>query len=203
MQVKKRYYLILLLVLIHVKHSFSQPLEENKETALISDTTTNKTIHNHKFILKFGTGLSSFWSNELNVFTYENELEYRFSNYFSTSLLADFGKNKAGTISFAQIAIDIFCSPFGNYKKNNIKFGFGVVRTFESEFKLYPVKIDNQVINYLYRKIDNNYIVGNVILQYSYSITDKFELGVEYCNNLDRFLDGYHTRLLINIGLKL
>ena len=93
--------------------------------------------------------------------------------------------------------------PLAISKKNNFKFGFGVVRTNDSEYAPNPVQINNHTINNLYRKVYNNDVIGNLVLQYSYAISKKMELGLKYSNKLYMADKAYHTRLLINVGLKI
>lgn len=200
--IKKLFFSLFLIVVVS-QISYSQLAGQFSETTIVIDTASERKIVHKKFIVKTGFGVSSSGSNQLNLYTYENEFEYRFSDYFSTTLHIDFSTKQTLTTSLIQGALNINCFPFGNFKKHNFGFGFGINGTYLSKLGPgEPIVFSNHKKEQ-YIKIDDTYMAVGVILKYVFKLSDKVDIGLNFNNLIEVYPDRKNFKLLMNLGYKL
>jgi len=148
---------------------------------LVAIITTNLIAQENssKFDYKLGTGISIMGSGDLFVLSFENELNYKLTNYISTSLGIGIGRS-VQTIdrnnNYLLGGLNLFVSPFRNDKKNNFKFGLGYTLINESvTYKVYITNPNNvwPIHNY-YSNVLNCF---NVIIEDEKKITSKYLIG--------------------------
>lgn len=123
-----------------------------------------------KFDFRVGIGYSILGTGDINVWNYENELNYKINNYFSSSISLNFGTNSDPSYysaSFLQGNINGFISPFKNNKTNDLRVGMG--------FTNYRISDHYTIEEYEYRK-DFGY---NIIIEDTYNLSDKFLIAVK------------------------
>ena len=134
----------------------------------------------HKFDFKIGSGLGLMGSGDLIALCFENELNYKLDNYFSTSISLGIGRsiefNKRHN-DYLQRSLNLFISPFRNDKKNNFKIGLGYSRinetvTYLSSWYYYP---DTYIDKFEYSGSSIN--AFNMIIENEYKITSRFLIG--------------------------
>ncbi len=134
----------------------------------------------HKFDFKIGSGLGFMGSGDLTALCFENELNYKLNNYFSTSLSLGIGRSKEYKErhnDYLQGSLNLFISPFRNDKKNNFKIGLGYTRinvtvaSFSSSY-YYP---DTYINQYNYNASSINGF--NMIIENEYKISSRFIIG--------------------------
>ncbi len=135
----------------------------------------------------------------------ENELNYFINNFFSTSISAGYGRSNSGvfeTSSFVQGNLNIYISPFKNSKKNDFRIGTGMSYMNISDAYLESVNYENGIIDEDYRFDNRNSIGINIILENTYSITDKIMLGLKLFTQPYKNGD-INSGLMLKLGLKI
>ena len=124
-----------------------------------------------KFDFRVGIGYSMLGTGDINTLNFENELNYKISNYFSSSVSLNFGVNSNPSFysaSFLQGNINGFISPFKNNQTNDLRIGMGLTSYRISDYLT--------IENYEYRK-DFGY---NVIIEDTYNLSDKFLIALKF-----------------------
>ena len=146
-------------------------------TVILNVTAQEQT---HKFDFKIGSGLGFMGSGDLTALCFENELNYKLNNYFSTSIGLGIGRSvefKENHNDYLQGSLNFFISPFRNDKRNNFKLGLGYTRinetvTYLSSSYYYP---DTYINKFEYSGISINGF--NMIIEDEYKITSRFLIG--------------------------
>ena len=92
----------------------------------------NPSVKNDKkFDFRFGSGWSLLGTGDYNCITFENELNYRLSRYFTTSASIGLGHSFAeasssGFSAYFEGNLNIFISPFRNNRINDFRIGGGL-----------------------------------------------------------------------------
>jgi len=162
-----------------------------------------------KFDIRFGAGWSLLGTGDLGAANFENEFNFKFSRYFTTSASFVYGRvaNDSPVVwtsyptngepysgvqhwytsaSFLQGNINIFISPFRNNRKNDLRIGGGisVYNIAEAYTQSYISMCEEWVPFY------GEYIIGweydkrtsfgwNIIIEDTYTIAGKFLVGVK------------------------
>jgi hypothetical protein len=159
-----------------------------------------------KLSFKFGTGLSFHGSGDMYALSFENELNYRISQYLSASFALDYGKSDFGVYvnsSFIQTNANFFVSPFKNTGKHILKLGTGISFMDVTDFMEASDRWIDGVIdrgNYTYDK--RNSIGYNLIIEYEHPFSDRFLIGFKLYNqpftNIDLVTGGF-----VKFGIKI
>jgi hypothetical protein len=159
-----------------------------------------------KFDIRFGVGTSLLGSGDMRTVMFENELNYFINNFFSTSISAGYGRSNSGvfeTSSFVQGNLNIYISPFKNSKKNDFRIGTGMSYMNISDSYLESVNYENGIIIDEDYRFDNRNSIGiNIILENTYSITDKIMLGLKLFTQPYKNGD-INSGLMLKLGLKI
>ncbi len=148
--------------------------------ALVATLSLTAQENTQKFDFKIGSGLGFMGSGDLIALCFENELNYKLNNYFSTSLSLSMGRSvefKGRHNDYLQGSLNIFISPFRNDKRNNFKIGLGYTRinetvTYLSSSYSYP---DTYINEFKYWGSSINGF--NMIIENEYKITSRFLIG--------------------------
>lgn len=146
-------------------------------TVIFNLTAQEKTP---KLDFKIGTGLGFMGSGDLTALCFENELNYKLNNYFSTSISLGFGRSIEfieRQNDYLQGSFNLFISPFRNDKRNNFKLGLGYTRINEAVTYLFSsFQYPNTYLNeFKYSGVSINGF--NMIIENEYKITSKFLIG--------------------------
>ena len=136
-----------------------------------------------KYDLRFGVGLSLLGTGDMRTINFENEFNNKFNPHFSNSISLNFGRSNWGvgeTASFIQGNLNIYWSPFKNNKRNDFRLGTGVsFFNISDAYMSFESYNGTQLIDKDY-VFDNRYSVGvNMIIENTYSINDRFILGLK------------------------
>ncbi|MBN1650752.1 MAG: hypothetical protein JW857_05460 [Bacteroidales bacterium] len=129
-----------------------------------------------KFDFKIGSGIGFMGSGDAMTLCLENELDYKLSNYFSTSIGIGIGRTSVSETrhnDYLQGSLNVFISPFRNDKRNNFRVGVGYTRINESITYLTYREQTTNIYHYFYNTING----FNLILENDYQITSRFLLG--------------------------
>jgi hypothetical protein len=137
----------------------------------------------NKLDLRLGTGVSLLGSGDMITFNFENELNVKINQYFSSSASINLGRSNYGvseTASFVQGNLNVFFSPLKNNKRFDFRVGTGLsyynisVAYESSQYWENGVLVDTDY------EFDNRNSLGfNIIIENSYLITDKFLVGLK------------------------
>ena len=151
---------------------------------IMSSLNISAQEYSNKFDFKTGTGLAFLGSGDVTIYSFENELNYKINNYFSTAV--SIGLGRGGHIDEYAIewgsqddyflgSISVFVSPFKNNKRHNFKLGGGYSFFHQAHAYVNRLSYTNQTKNYYY---DNTYAsLFNIILEYEYRINSRFMIG--------------------------
>lgn len=159
-----------------------------------------------KFDVKFGVGTSFLGSGDMTTINFENELNYKFSQYFSTSFTLNYGKSISGvyeTSSYIQENLNIFISPFKNSRKNDFRVGTGFSIMNISDTFVYQEEYGSGTEPSITYNFDKRNSLGfNIIIENTYSINDKFLIGLKLFSQ--PYTNGdINSGILLKCGLKL
>ncbi|MCX8472086.1 MAG: hypothetical protein ORN85_00410 [Sediminibacterium sp.] len=146
-----------------------------------------------KLDVRFGIGTSQLnYKNLINFSTFmiENEINYKFSKYFSVAgsigylISTGFQINNATfdlvNTNYFLINTNIFYSPFSNSRKNDFRIGFGptwiigyryIMGSARNNYGLYYINISEN--------IEYNVLAANFIIEDSYTIKEQFIVGLK------------------------
>ena len=176
---------------------------------LVSVTLFSQTKQNtgfSKFDLRTGTGISFLSSGDYMCINFENELNYKISNYFTTSATLDVGKNFTGDHSsamFIEGSLNLFISPCKNNGLNDFRVGSGI-----SVFNISDTYLSSSY--YYMGHYYNDYIFRNetafggalVIVEDTFRLNNRFSLGIKAF--LKAFFNGdMHHGAVLKFGVDL
>lgn len=169
-------------------------------------TQLNAQDANKKLDFKFGVGKSLLGTGDMRTINFENEINYKINNYFSSSFTLNFGYSDYGvfkTSTYFQGNLNVFISPFKNNKKNDFRIGTGlsIMNVFDS---YYIPHDDGVVLNqssaYYFDKRNSSGL--NIIIEDTYSFKGKYLIGLKLYSQ-PYFNGDLNTGILLKIGLKL
>jgi len=136
---------------------------------------------NEKLDLRLGAGVSLLGSGDMLTFNYENELNLKLNQYFTSSLSLNLGRSNSGvskTASFVQGNVNIFISPFKNNGRFDFRVGTGLTYYNVSDAYESSIQYEDGVLVDIDYEFDNRNSFGfNVIIENTYLFTDKFLIG--------------------------
>ncbi len=156
--------------------------------------------------VRFGVGMSLLGTGDMRTINFENEINNKFSPYFSNSVSLNFGRSNWGvfeTASFIQGNLNIYWSPFRNDKRNDFRIGTGLsfynVSDAYMSFESYS---NNQLVDRDYVFENRDSFGFNLIIENTFSVTDRFLLGLKlfsqpYLNN------DINSGAMLKFGVKL
>ena len=158
-----------------------------------------------RFDLRFGVGASVLGTGDMRTLMLENELNYFISNSFASSVSLGYGKSNNGvfeTASFVQGNLNIYFSPFKNNKRNDFRIGTGLTYYNVSDASMRSSEYVNGVLRQEHVFEDRNSVGANIILENTYSITEKLRVGIK------AFTQPYengdmNSGILLKLGIKL
>ena len=166
----------------------------------------------------FGVGIYKFNIYQDCLYSFENEINLRINDYFSSSFSLNYGKSfsnkevdRIKKETNLNCNINFFISPFKNTKKNNFRIGTGVTytnwtRIYSSGTVFYHIQYENgefiPVARFIYNLQEIKTIGLNFIIEDTYLIKDKFLIGFKAYNQFLKFDDDYISiGLLLKIGV--
>lgn len=160
----------------------------------------------NKLDFRLGTGVSLLGSGDMITFNYENELNLKLNQFFTSSLSINLGKSNQGVselATFIQGNVNIFISPFKNFKRNDFRVGTGLTFYNISDAYVSFLQYENDVL------VDRDYVLDhrqslgwNLIIENTYLLSEKFLVGLKLFtqpyNNGD-----INTGVMLKIGIRL
>ena len=136
-----------------------------------------------KLDLRFGIGTSLLGTGDMITIMLENEANFKLNRYFTLSGGVAYAKSIFGVFdqaAFIQLNSNIFISPFRNNRKNDFRVGTGLSWYSVSDVYLSSASYENgQLIDADYELGKRNSRGFNIIIENTYTITEKFLLGVK------------------------
>jgi len=137
----------------------------------------------NKFDIRVGVGTSLLGSGDLIAFNYENELNLKLNQYFTSSVSINLGRSSSGVYanaSFVQGNLNAFFSPFKNNKRFDFRIGTGLTYYSISDTRIISQYWQNGVLVDTDYELDNRNSLGfNINIESSYLITNKFLVGLK------------------------
>jgi len=159
-----------------------------------------------KFDIKFGIGISLLGTGDMTTINFENELNYKYNHHFSTSFTLNYGRSNSGvymTSSYIQGNLNIYISPFKNNRKNNFRIGTGlsIMNISDSHCIEQECGVGIKQSSPCHYNRRNSFGL-NIIIEDTYSINDRFLIGLKLFTQ--PYSNGdINSGLLIKCGLKL
>lgn len=133
--------------------------------------------------VRLGAGHSLLGTGDMRTFNYENELNIKLNNYFTSSVSINLGRSNYGdfeTASFTQGNLNFFISPFKNTRRFDFRVGTGVTYYNITDAYVAWQSWKNGVLVETKYEFDNRNSIGyNVILEGSYLMTNRFLIGLK------------------------
>ncbi|MCT4665493.1 MAG: hypothetical protein N4A45_09700 [Flavobacteriales bacterium] len=156
---------------------------------------------------QFGAGMSFLGSGDISTILFENEVNYKINQYFSSSIGINIAKRNGHhsvvTASFLQGNLNAFFSPFKNNNKYNFRFGGGC-SLMDISYNTYgALKLQNGIVQGQHPKLINKTILGfNIIIENSYTIKEKYIIGFKLFTQ--PFYDGnINSGSILKMGIKI
>lgn len=159
-----------------------------------------------KFDVKFGVGVSLLGNGDMTTLNFENEINFKISQYFSTSFTLNYGRSNSGifeTSSYVQGNLNVFISPFKNNLKNDFKVGtgFSLMNISDSYYLQQECGVGIEESSpYHFDKRNSSGI--NIIIEDTYSIKEKYLIGLKLFSQ-SYFNEDVNSGILLKFGLKL
>lgn len=136
------------------------------------------------FDYRLGIGASLLGSGDMRTMMVENEVNYLFHQYFSTSASLAYGRSTTGvnlTSSFYQGNTNLFFSPFKNFKRNDLRIGGGLSYLAISDSYVSSIHYNPPgQISDIDHIVERRYSFGfNMILENTCIISRKYLLGIK------------------------
>jgi hypothetical protein len=156
---------------------------------------------------RFGTGISLLGTGDMRTINFENEINYKYNQYFANSISLNCGRSIFGLYEssfFIQGNLNIYISPFGNDNKNDLRFGTGLsYYNISDNYEQIPVYDNNGQLIHADHEFSNRNAIGfNIIVESSHMITERFMMGLKFF--VQPYLNGdINTGILLRLGFKL
>jgi hypothetical protein len=158
-----------------------------------------------RFDFRFGVGTSLLGSGDMRTIMVENEINYSSNMFLTFAISTGYGKSDQGvyeTSSFIQGNANIFLSPFGNNKKNDFRIGTGFSYLNVSNVYIKSSELINGTLLYNEYQFENRNLIGmNIILEDTYSITERLILGLKVFTQ--PYIGNINSGILLKIGVKI
>ena len=158
-----------------------------------------------KLDLRFGIGRALLGTGDMRAIMFENELNLNLNEYFVLGGGLGFGKSDYGVFdqaSFIQVNTNIYYSPFRNNRKNDFRIGTGLSWYSVSDVNIISFYINGQRYDSDVELDSRNSIGYNVILENTYSITEKMMLGLKVFFQAYQSSD-VNSGVLLKIGVRI
>lgn len=174
--------------------------------AVLISLTGNAQDFKSRIDLRLGIGTSLLGTGDMQTIMLENEVNMKLNSYFTFGGELGFGKSDYGVFehaSFIQLNANIFLSPFKNKGRNDFRIGTGPSWYSVSDAYRSSAHYQNgQPVDEDY-KFDTRSSIGfNVIIENSYSITERYLLGLKLFTQPYQNGD-INTGILLKFGIKL
>jgi len=179
---------ILLILVVSITNAFSQ--DGNKPSIDV----------------RFGIGISLLGTGDMQTTMFENEINYKISNFFAASCNIAYGKSDKGvsiSASFIQMNLNTYISPFKNNKKNNFRIGAGISRYTASDVSSTGDLVENGEIVGPFNEFEKRVSIGlNIIIENTYDITEKLMVGGKLFTQ--PYINGdLNSGILVKFGVKI
>lgn len=152
-------------------------------TALVLVLSVNAQDAERNIDLRFGLGSSLLGTGDMLTLMVENELNVNLNEYFVVAGGLGFGRSHNGVFeqaSFVQTNANIYFSPFKNSRVNDFRIGTGLSwYTVADTYQISAVYQDGVLVDADYVFDQRNSFGLNVVIENTYSITDKFMMGIK------------------------
>lgn len=159
-----------------------------------------------KYEVRFGVGRTILGTGDIRTTTFENEFNYKLNSFFTTAISISYGKGDEqvfGSASYIQGNFNLFISPFKNTKAFDFRVGSGITYYVVSDIRAEYVGCGNGFCighNYTYERRDS--FGYNVITEVSYSINNRFSLGLKLYTQ-PYFIGDINSGLILKSGIKI
>lgn len=156
--------------------------------------------------LRSGIGGSFLGSGDMRAIMLENEANLKLNRYFALSGGLGFGMSNDGALdqaSFLQLNANVYISPFRNTGRNDFRLGTGLSwYTVSESYNALSISHTGEIVDSEFRSGQRNAIGVNVILENTYSVTERLLVG------LKAFTQPYqngdiNSGVLLKFGVKL
>lgn len=158
-----------------------------------------------KIDFRAGGGISLLGTGDMLTFVFENELNYKLTRFFSSSLSIDLGRSNDGvfeTASFTQGNFNVFISPFSNKRAIDFRLGTGLTFYNVSDAYLESAHYENGILVDMDHTFENRNSFGfNIIIESSYSLTNKVFLGIKLFTQ-PYFNSDINSGVMLKLGFK-
>lgn len=159
-----------------------------------------------RFDFRFGVGTSLLGTGDMRTTMLESEFNYFMNTLFSSSISLGYGRSNDGvfeTASFFQGNLNVYVSPFRNHKRNDFRIGTGVSYMNISDVYLESAEYANGVVVDEDYEFETRNTVGfNILLENTYSITEKFMIGLKLFTQPYENGD-INTGAILKVGIKI
>lgn len=159
-----------------------------------------------KIDFRAGGGISLLGTGDMLTFVFENELNYKLTRFFTSSLSLDLGRSNDGvfeTASFTQGNINLFFSPFSNERAIDFRLGTGLTFYNVSDAYLQSAHYENGILIDTDHTFENRNSFGfNVIIESSYLLTKKALLGIKIFTQ-PYFNSDINSGIMLKFGFKI
>ena len=159
-----------------------------------------------KYDLKLGIGTSLLGTGDMQTIMFENEINFKLNKYFTLGEGLSFAKSGFSVLeqaSFIQLNSNIYISPFKNNRQNDFRFGAGLSWYSISDFyQSSTVYIDEGLLDSEYEFSKRNSLGLNIIIENTYSISEKFLVGLKFFTQPYKNGD-INSGLLLKVGLEI
>jgi len=173
----------------------------------IGQDETSKQQATDRLDFRIGAGASLLGSGDFLVFNYENELNFKYNKYFTSSLSLNLGQSAVSSAfekaSFVQGNLNVFVSPFKNTGRFDFRVGTGI--TFYSLSETLPSRLVNENGVWVRRDnlVDRRSSLGyNLIIEGNHMVSDRISIGWKLFAQPYRNGD-INSGVLVKLGLKL
>lgn len=159
-----------------------------------------------KMDLRFGIGTSFLGAGDMHTIMLENEGNLKVNRYFSVSGGLGYAKSDRGVFeqaSFIQLNTNVFISPFQNTRKNDFRIGTGLSwYSISDVYQSLALYQNGQIIDLDHELDKRNSIGFNIIIENSYSITQKLLLGLKLFTQRYQNED-INSGIMLKFGVKI
>jgi len=151
--------------------------------AVLIWTTGNAQETESRIDFRFGVGTSLLGTGDMQTIMFENEANIKWNRYFTLGAGLGYAKSDDGVFeqaSFIQLNTNVYISPFKNSRKNDFRVGTGLSWYSVSDVYQSSATYQNgQLIDSEYVFDKRSSIGFNIIIENTYSIGEKFLLGLK------------------------